>query len=207
MGGKIVSTIDLKREYKGLYTAKAVPAVVEVPPRLFLMIDGEGDPNGEEYANAAATLYPVAYGVRKVIQERFDLTYKVMPLEGLWWADDLGVFARMERENWKWSSILPLPPEADAKMVVEVIEDVVARKSPPSGDRIRVELFTEGKAMQVLHRGPYSEEPPTIERLHLAIEKAGYRRRGKHHEIYLTDPRRSAPEKNRTIIRHPIVEG
>lgn len=201
-----MAAFDLKKTYREHYTADDAPAVVDVPPRPYLMIDGTGDPNtGQAYADAVATLYPMAYGLRKAIKDGTGNAYTVMPLEGLWWVDDMAGFTIEDKSDWQWTAMICQPDLVTAAMAAEVIATVTAKKELPSGRLARVETYGDGRAAQILHRGPYAEEAPTIERLHRFIEAEGYRRTGKHHEIYLTDPRKSAPEKNRTIIRQPVA--
>ena len=200
-----MASVDLKKTYREDYTAGDVPTVVDVPPRPYLMIDGSGDPNtGQAYADAVATLYPLAYGLRKAIKETTGDAYTVMPLEGLWWVDDMTAFTIEDKSDWQWTSMICLPPLVNAAMAAEVIPAVTSKKELASGHLARVEEYGDGVSAQILHRGPYADEAPTIDRLHRFISDGGYRLSGKHHEIYLTDPRKSAPDKNRTIIRQPV---
>jgi len=172
----------------------------------FLMIDGKGDPGvAQEYLDAVSSLYPTAYGIRKALKDETGDAYTVMPLQGLWWADDMSAFATGDRHNWKWTLMICQPDVVDADLANAQIEAVTAKKKLPSGHLVRFEMFDEGKAAQIMHRGPYSAEGPTIERLHAYIEESGLQRAGKHHEIYLSDPRKVAPEKMRTIIRQPVA--
>lgn len=201
-----MATIDLKKVYREHYSAPADPELVDVPSRPYLMIDGRGDPNtGREYADAVSSLYPLAYGLRKVIKDTTGDAYPVMPLEGLWWVDDMTRFTVEDKSDWQWTSMILLPDAVTADMASETIESVTAKKKLPSGHLARFEVYGDGKAAQVLHRGPYADEAPTIAGLHDFIDEAGYHLAGKHHEIYLTDPRKSAPANNRTIIRQPVA--
>jgi len=201
-----MSSVDLKKTYRDHYTARDEPVLVEIAARPFLMIDGEGDPNtAQAYQDALATLYPLAYGVRKAVKDATGIAYTVMPLEGLWWVDDWAEFDIADKSNWKWTMLISLPDEATPDLDAAVIADVTAKKNLPSGDLARYQHFGDGPAAQILHRGPYAAEGPTIARLHGFITDEGYRFGGEHHEIYLTDVRRSAPENNRTIIRQPVT--
>jgi hypothetical protein len=201
-----MAAFDLKKTYREHYTAGDAPALVDVPPRPYLMIDGGGDPNtSQAYADAVATLYPLAYGLRKAVKDATGDAYTVMPLEGLWWVEDMAAFSIDDKTDWQWTAMICQPALVTDEVAAEAIPAVTAKKQLPSGGAARVEAYGDGAAAQILHRGPYSAEAPTIDRLHQFIDEAGYHRSGKHHEIYLTDPRRSAPDKNRTIIRQPIA--
>jgi hypothetical protein len=199
-------SIDLKRTYREHYTASDRPVTVDVPRRPYLMIDGEGDPNtSEAYQDAVAALYPLAYGLRKAIKDATDIAYAVMPLEGLWWVDDMSRFALDDKSDWQWTAMISQPEEATLELADEVLPLVTDKKRLVAGTAARIELFGDGLAAQIMHHGPYADEAPTIEGLHRFIDDEGYNFSGKHHEIYLTNPRRSAPAKNRTIIRQPIA--
>jgi hypothetical protein len=168
------------------------------------MIDGRGDPNtSRSYADAVASLYPLAYGLRKVIKDATGDAYPVMPLEGLWWVDDMTTFTIEDKSDWQWTSMILVPDAVTPAVAAETIASIAANKKLPS--EARLEMYGDGPAAQILHRGPYADEAPTIDRLHAFIEDAGCRLTGKHHEIYLTDPRKSAPPNNRTIIRQPVA--
>lgn len=199
-------SIDLKRTYREHYTATDRPMTVDVPRRPYLMIDGEGDPNtSEAYQDAIAALYPIAYGLRRAIKEATDVAYTVMPLEGLWWVDDMSQFTIDDKSDWQWTAMICQPDEVTPQLAAEVLPLITANKQLVAGDAARVELFGDGLSAQVMHHGPYADEAPTIDGLHRFINTEGYSLSGKHHEIYLTNPRRSAPDRNRTIIRQPIA--
>jgi hypothetical protein len=197
--------IDLKRQLKAVYTAKAAPALVDVPEIAFLMVDGRGDPNtSAEYRDALESLYAVAYAAKFGAKEAGN-DFVVMPLEGLWWADDMEAFTvDSGREAWRWTAMIALPESVDEALVAEAVAAAGSKKPLPALGLLRFERFREGRAAQVLHVGPYAAEKPTIERLHDFIASEGLERRGKHHEVYLGDPRRTAPERLRTIIRQPV---
>lgn len=200
-----VERIDLK-ELKACYSASARNVTELVVPEFnFLMVDGKGDPNtSAEYAQAVEALFVASYAVKFALRRELARDYVVMPLEGLWWADDLASFARGDREQWQWTMMIMQPPEATEAMVREVIHRVRDRKPLPVLDRLRFAPFAEGRSAQILHVGPFSTEGPTIERLHeYAASRSALR--GKHHEIYLSDVRRAAPERWRTIIRQPMA--
>ena len=204
-----MTKIDFKREMKHLYRASAKRVtVVEVPPLSFLMIDGRGDPNtSPEYAEAIEALYAVAYALKFRVKRSQGVDYVVMPLEGLWWTDDPAQFNLDNREVWNWTAMIMQPDPVTEEMYEEVVAEVRKKKALGALDKMRLETYHEGLSVQVLHVGPYAAEGPTIARLHDYIRAQGYRPNGKHHEIYLSDPRRTAPERLKTILRQPVRAG
>ena len=198
-------TIDLKKSLKPFYTASAKkPAIIDVPAMNALMVDGTGDPNGPVFQEAVGSLYGVAYTLKFTFKMKKGVDYPVMALEGLWCADDPAVFVSGKRDQWKWTLLIVLPDVVIKKDVAAAVATVKKKAKFPRFPELRFERFAEGKAAQIMHIGPYSAEGPTTERLHRFVEEQGYALRGWHHEIYLGDPRRSAPEKLRTILRHPV---
>ncbi len=198
--------LDLKRELKHLYAPSAREVVaIDVPEMSFLMVDGQGDPNtSQAYAEALEVLYPVAYTLKFAVKKGVLATdYSVMPLEGLWWADDMSDFSTGERAGWKWTMMIMQPDFVTAEMVAAAMESVRVKKNPPALARLRFESFTEGLCAQTMHVGPFSTEGPTIAGVHTFIEESGRERYGKHHEIYLTDIRKADPAKWKTVIRQP----
>ena len=197
--------VDLKRELREYYAPKRTPALVEVPELAFLMVDGHGDPNvSVEYRDAVSALFAVSYGARFALKRAGVLDYGVMPLEGLWWVPNMSTFSTGEKSAWDWTAMIVQPDEVTADVLADAKASAAAKKALPALDRLRLERFAEGPAAQVLHIGPYSAEGPTIAALHAFIADNGLERAGKHHEIYLGDPRRSAPEKLKTVIRQPV---
>ena len=198
---------DLKKELKDLYnpSAKAV-SLVDAPPMNFLMIDGAGDPNAAQaYQDAIAALFSVSYALKFMIKKSdLAIDYGVMPLEGLWWAEDMAQFSMSDKSHWLWTAMIMQPECVTASLVAQAIADVTKTKGIASAAQLRFETHHEGQSAQIMHIGPYAAEQPTIERLHQHIEERGFRRAGKHHEIYLSDVRKTAPEKLKTIIRQPI---
>jgi hypothetical protein len=198
--------VDLKKELKGLYKTSAKDVVqVDVPAFKFLMVDGQGDPNtSQEYAQAVEALFSVSYTAKFMVKKGPQaLDYSVMPLEGLWWADDLSAFAANQRANWRWTMMIMQPGFVADEVIDAAIAAVRSRKGFPALEKLRLDEFTEGRCAQVLHVGPFSEEGPTIERLHAFIDaRSGLA--GKHHEIYLSDIRRADPKNWKTIIRQPM---
>jgi hypothetical protein len=200
-----MAAIDLRKVEPDWYSPGPHPSTVELPPLPYLMADGSGEPDPATnlgYRNAVEALYPVAYGVRKAIKERTGSVYVVMPLEGLWWADDMEAFTTGDRAAWRWTLMIRLPPVPDASKVEEVIADTARRKRLQTD--VRYSMLEEGTVAQVMHVGPYSAEAPVVAALHDFIASRGYERRGFHHEIYLSDPRRVDAARLRTVLRQPI---
>ncbi len=203
-----MAKLDLKREYHTLYTASAGDvSLVDVPPLRYLMVDGRGDPNGNaDYVAAIQALFSLSYALKFAVKKGpIGLDYAVMPLEGQWWVDDLATFSYTERSGWRWTAMVLQPSVVTADLVAEQTSVVAKKKDPPALPLVRFAELNEGRAAQICHRGPYAEEPPTIERLHAEIAARGMRLVGKHHEIYLTDVARTAPDKLRTILRQPVA--
>jgi hypothetical protein len=202
-----VPKVDYKKTLKTLYgpSARAV-VMVDVPAMNFLMIDGQGSPGeSETYREAVEALYPMAYTLKFMLKRSASaIDYGVMPLEGLWWADDMGDFIAGRRERWKWTLMIMQPEFITTDMVATARAEVARKKNPPALPGVRFECFAEGSAAQILHIGSYADEGPTIQAIHQSIADAGHRLSGKHHEIYLGDPRRTAPEKLKTILRQPF---
>lgn len=205
--GAQMEKLDLKKELKHLYQASAKEVVeVEVSTMNYLMVDGEGDPNiVSAFAEAVEALFTVSYTLKFMVKKGVLATdYGVMPLEGLWWADDMTKFSIADKSNWKWTVMIAQPPFVTRAMLDAAFAEVKKKKNPAALSRLRFESFTEGKCAQILHIGPFSEEGPTIARLHKFIETNGGKLYGKHHEIYLSDIRKAAPGKWKTIIRQPL---
>jgi hypothetical protein len=202
-----VKTLDLKRDLRWLY-APSVKEVSElvVPAMDFLMVDGEGDPNTSQgYADAIEALYALAYTLKfSVKRGPLATDYPVMPLEGLWWAEDMSSFTEGDRSAWKWTMMIMQPEIVTAELVEMAATEVARKKNPAALPLVRLERYDEGLSAQLMHIGSYAAEAPNIVRVHEFIAASGHTRRGKHHEIYLSDPRRSAPEKWKTIIRQPM---
>jgi hypothetical protein len=198
---------DIKRELGNLYrvSAKQV-AEVDVPAFSYLMIDGEGDPNASAtFSQAVEALFSVSYTTKFSLKKSpLALDYTVMPLEGLWWAEDWSVFLSGDRTRWKWTLMIQQPDCVPEVFIHESIAKLGKTKNLPALGKLRLERFHEGRCAQILHVGPFSEEGPTIARLHAFIETRASLA-GKHHEIYLSDTRRAAPSKWKTILRQPMT--
>lgn len=201
-----MAKVDLRKELKTLYRPSAKAIVeVQVPAFTFLMIDGQGDPNrSSSYAEAVETLFTVAYTARFHARESLGLDYAVMPLEGLWWAEDMKAFASGDRDRWQWTMMILQPDAYPPALLRESVDLAARKKSLPALGRLRIERFEEGACAQVLHIGPFTEEGPVIERLHAFIDARG-ELRGRHHEIYLSDIRRAEPARWKTVLRQPLA--
>jgi hypothetical protein len=198
---------DVKKELKHLYqpSAKEV-SLVDVPEMNFLMIDGQGDPNtSPEYQEAMEALYAVAYQLKFTVKGRDpELDFVVPPLEGLWWAEEMSDFLTRNKDAWLWTAMIYQPDQVTQEFFEEAVLQVKEKKDPPALPLLRLQPYHEGLSVQILYFGPWADEGPTIQRLHAFARDQGYQLRGKHHEIYLSDPRRTAPEKLRTVIRQPV---
>ncbi|CAG0944476.1 hypothetical protein ANRL1_01781 [Anaerolineae bacterium] len=203
--------LDLKKEFKSLYNPSSKQVVtVDVPAMNFLMSDGVGDPNtAQKYKDAVEALYAVAYTLKFMIKKgKSAIDYPVMPLEGLWWVDRVAEFSMDElmkhKDAWQWTMMIMQPSIIKRDQVADALDQVAKKKNPPALAKIRFESFAEGTCAQIMHLGPYSAEQPNIERLHAFIRASGHALRGKHHEIYFGDPRRTKPEKLKTVLRQPM---
>lgn len=198
---------DLKREDS--YRARRGEfRLLDVPPRRYLVVDGHGDPNtSASYAEALGALYPVAYTLRFASRRDGGPDYVVPPLEALWWAEDHQVFTTArDKSAWSWTAMIAVPDAVPEPWVDDAVATVARTKDPPGLLRIRLEALDEGRCVQTLHVGPYDDEGPVLATMHEEfLPAAGLSPTGRHHEIYLGDPRRSAPEKLRTILRQPVA--
>ena len=197
---------DFKKEWKHLYRPSAKEfVVVDVPPMNFLMIDGHGDPNtAQEYQDAVEALYGVAYKLKFMSKKEKGMDYIVPPMEGLWWVENVEEFTTENKSTWDWTMMIMQPEWITQEMFEEALKQVEKKKNPPALSRLRLEVYHEGLAVQIMHIGPYDAEAPTIARMHTFIDENGYEPTGKHHEIYLGDPRKVAPEKLKTVLRQPV---
>jgi len=205
--GEIVDKLDLKKRHKDIYAPSAKRVNwLDLGSMQYLMIDGESIPESEIHQQAVQALFVMSYTLKFQIKKGpQELDYAVMPLEGLWWADDMTHFTtNLDKTKWKWTMLIRQPDFISDADLVTALESCAHKKVPPNVEGLRLESFTEGQVCQILHIGPFSEEGPTIERLHSEIAAEGKTLRGKHHEVYLSDIRRAAPEKWRTILRQPI---
>lgn len=181
------------------------------------MIDGCGAPDGDEFSDAVQALYSVSYGVHFALKKASGIAPRVMALEALWWVEGADAQATMERiasgqasmddsnrDQWHWQAMIMQLPPIDDGMIEQAIIGYRAKRETAALDTVRLERWREGLSAQIMHLGPYGTEQVSVIALHRAIAEHGSRPRGRHHEIYLGDPRTSAPEKLRTILRQPI---
>jgi len=197
--------IDHKKTLKEFYNPPRKPVIVDVPELQYLMIDGRGYPGtSQEYADAMEALFATSYTLKFAIKKADILDYTVMPIEGLWWAEDMEIF-RMDtrKDEWLWTSLIMQPPEVTKERYLEAVNIVKEKKNPVALPKMRLESYYEGFSVQIMHIGPFSEEGPTIEKVHQFIDSRG-KRIGKHHEIYLSDIRKADPAKWKTVIRQPM---
>jgi hypothetical protein len=182
--------------------------LLRIPAHRFVMIDGEGPPVPEAFQDRIPGLYGVAYPIRFALKRR-GVDGRVGPLEGRWWtldgSTDLDEIFASDRSTWRWTLMIALPEEATEADLAQFLEAGRAKLAPQLAPSLRIEAFEEGAVAQLLHVGPYAEERPTIDRMHEQIAEAGLHARGHHHEIYLGDPQRSAPEKLRTLLRQQVL--
>ena len=200
--------IDLKKTIDAYQAKVGEFRVLEVPPQQYLMIDGHGDPNtSPAFTAAVEALYPLAYTLKFASRRTLERDFVVMPLEGLWWADDHAAFTTArDKTRWDWTLLILQPEWISAAMFTEAVASVAVKKRPDRLSDVRLETLREGLCVQTLHRGPFEDEAPVLARLHDEfVPEHGLRLTGRHHEVYLSDPRRGAPERRRTILRQPVA--
>jgi len=201
-----VTKLDLRKKLKSLYSPR--PGEVElvtVPDMKYIMVDGGGAPEGDSFSQAIGAIYNLAYTMKFRSKKLLKKDYSVMALEGLWWVKGKR-FDLAKREDWLWTLMIVQPDFVNDKMFAEALDEVKRKKNRPGIEKARLESFKEGLCVQTMHVGPYSTEAESIARLDVFAKEKGYRMLGKHHEIYLGDPRRAAPSKLRTIVRHPVAK-
>lgn len=197
---------DFKKTLKHLYRPSAKDfALVEVPAMRFVMVDGFGNPNtAPAYKRAVEWLYSVSYALKFASKKQLERDYGVLPLEGLWWAEDMNAFTAGDKDKWSWTAMIMQPDWITSDMFAAAVDKAHGKLGDPP-ESLRLETYDEGLSVQIMHIGPYDAEGPTIARLHQQfIPQNGLTENGHHHEIYLSDPRRVAPEKLKTIIRQPV---
>ncbi len=201
-----MTKVDFKKTLKHLYYPSRQFETVDVPEMQFVMVDGHGDPNtAQAYKEALEALYAVAYKIKFLSKDSLKKDYTVPPLEGLWWAKDMATFLTREKSAWDWTMMIMTPEWITADIFAEAIEQVQKSKSPAALNKVQLVRYHEGLSVQILHIGSYDDEGPTVAKLHHEfIPENGFIENGKHHEIYLSDPRRVAPEKLKTVLRQPI---
>ncbi len=203
--------LDYKKEYQDLYLPKNKPMLITVPPINFIMVDGKGDPNGEEYQNAVAALYALSYTIKMSKmsgrQPQGYFEYVMPPLEGLWSCDD-GKFSYTRRDRWVWTSGIRQPEFVTHEVFCWACEEVNRKKPEVDITRARLATYDEGLCVQMMHIGPYADEPASIAQMTAFMTENQLRdmcgSSRWHHEIYLNDPRKTVPEKLKTVLRHPV---
>ncbi|MBX3315197.1 MAG: GyrI-like domain-containing protein [Actinobacteria bacterium] len=201
--------VDFKKSLDAYRARRGTFRIVDVPAMQYLMIDGHGDPNtSPAFAAATEALYPVAYALKFASKRDLGRDYVVPPLEGLWTADDMAAFTTaLDRSRWDWTLMIMVPDWLDERGFTDAVAQVRAKGAPARLDDVRLETVSEGRCVQTLHVGPYDAEGPVLARMHDEfIPDHGLRMTGLHHEIYLSDARRVAPEKLRTILRQPVED-
>ncbi|MGN7858967.1 GyrI-like domain-containing protein [Microbacterium sp. 22303] len=200
--------VDLTKRLDGYRARVGEFRLIDLPPNRYLAIDGHGDPNtAPAYAEALEALYPVAYALKFASKRELDQDYVVPPLEGLWWADEMDAFTTArDKSRWDWTMLILIPEWIEDALVEAVIADVRTKKAPVRLDDLRILPLSEGLCLQTLHIGSFDDEAPLLARMHdEVIPEQGLRLAGLHHEVYLSDARRVAPEKRRTILRQPVT--
>lgn len=205
--------IDLRKKFKSLYAPSPKQVgIVDVPEFKFFMMDGRIEPGktpetSQEFQEAMGALYGMSYTLKFMskLRKTNPLDYTVMALEGLWWTDS-GELDFKRPEEWQWTMMMMQPDHITVEMYEEALQQLKKKRDTPALARLRFEAFREGLCMQIMHVGPYSGEPQTIEKMMAFAQENGYTLRGKHHEIYLGDPRRADPAKLKTVLRHPLAK-
>lgn len=200
-----MNKIDLKKEIKEAFSAKSAPGLVTIPPISYITFPGAGDPNSSpDFQYAMPVLYGLAYTLKFTMKEE-EKDFVVAPLEGQWWADDMNAFHEGRKEEWIWKLMIAVPDYITETAFLSAQAKLKEKKNPPRLEKARLEMIEDGISVQALHLGPYSQEAATIAAMHHFAEQQGYTLHGKHREIYLSDPRRTLPEKLKTIIRQPLM--
>jgi hypothetical protein len=200
-----LTTLDLRKTLKPFYSPKAGEVeLLRLPPTKYVMVDGNGEPGGESFQQAMGVIYNLAYTMKFRSKNLQKKDYNVMAPEGLWWMK--GKFDPSKPKKWFWTLMIVVPDFVTPKMFSDTVVEVRKKKNPPGLAKARLETFDEGLCVQTMHIGPYSAETETIARMEAFAKEHGYKMVGKHHEIYLGDPRRAAPSKLRTILRHPVAK-
>lgn len=199
----MTTKIDLVKEDKTYYTAKVNPQIIEFPKVSCLTFEGRGEPAGKAFTEAVQALYPLAYGV-KGLCKKDGRDFAVAKLEGLWWVKSNKPALEVPRGEWYWKLLVRLPDFVTSEIVDKARQEVMKKKEIGLLKEIKFERITEGKCVQVLHIGPYSTEPQTIEKMRKTMKENNLTENGFHHEIYLSDPRKTLPQKMKTILRHPV---
>lgn len=195
--------LDFKKAYKSYYSAKQTPELLTFEPIPYLMISGKGEPGGSEFQQATEALFPLAYGIKKICKLQ-GKDFGVPSLEGLWWTESNKPATEVPRSEWHWKLMIRMPDFADKEMFKTALAEVMKKKKNPLLNNVSFEKLNEGKCVQILHIGAYSDEQPTIDLMYDFMKKQNLKHNGLHHEIYLSDPRKTKPELLKTIIRQAV---
>jgi hypothetical protein len=205
MGDKI----DFKKENKNIYSPKNNPKIITIPKFLFLMIEGvDARPESKDFQEAIQALFSVAYKIKFTVKKEQQFDYTVMPLEGLWWAEDMQDYLDYNKENWRWTLMIRQPDFITPILFTRALSEVKRKIKNSALEKIKLENYTEGLCVQMMHIGPFATEHEDIIAMHKLITNQGGTYDGqfqKHHEIYLNDFRKTAPEKLKTILRQPFI--
>jgi hypothetical protein len=197
--------LDLTKEYKQYYTAKSTPIIVEFGEIPYLTIEGKGEPAGKIFTKSVETLYPLTYGIKNICKaQRRD--FGVPQLEALWWVESNKPALEAPRKDWFWKLLIRLPDFATSEMLIDAKEEVFKKKGLLLIKETKFERIDEGKCIQIMHIGPYSTEPETIQKITDFMKAKDFIENGLHHEIYISDPRKTSPNKIKTILRQPITQ-
>lgn len=209
---------DFLKDQKDLYFPKTEPVIVDVPSMKFLMVDGHGAPDPDagtaphisDFQRAIGALYGLVYSVKmsykKDTQPEGYYNFKVPPLEAQWWMADGKKFDMSRPNDWRWTAMIRVPEYVTEAVVAGYADELARKKKTDSYKQVRLETFTEGPSVQIMHIGSYAEEAPNIAKMHTYAQEQGYKLHGKHHELYYGDPRRTAPEKLKTVLRQPVTK-
>lgn len=199
----VMSKTDLTKVHRELYTAKVQPALIFVPAGHYLAITGKGDPDSPVFADSTQALYTAAYSIKNVYKQSAQ-DFTVSKLEGTWWVEQEGYPLDIPRAEWCWQLLIRMPDYVINPVVQQALKAAFVKKQLPLLQQVSLITLAEGRSVQVLHTGPYSEEPATLAIMEEFIRKEGLAYNGRHHEIYLSDPRKTAPAKMKTILRQPV---
>lgn len=199
----MATKIDLTKAYKNYYSGKTKPELVKFGEISYLTITGKGEPAGKEFSEKAGALYPVAYGVKKICKNN-NQDFGVPKLEGLWWVESDELALEVPRSEWFWKLLIRMPKFVTAVMLEKAVNEVVIKKKIILANQVKLEIFNEGNLVNILHNGSYKTEPESIKQMDEFITKNNLAKNGYHHEIYLSDPNKTEPEKLKTILRQPV---
>jgi len=194
---------DLVKQDKEYYSAKKKPEIREFKELNFLTILGKGEPAGTDFTKAVEALYPLAYGVKKIYKQK-EMDFAVPKLDGLWWVNSDKPALEVPRNEWQWKLLIRMPDFVTNEMVEQAKTEVIKKKGIKLVEKTQFEKISEGKCVQIIHIGPYATEPETIQHIKDFMAENGLVENGLHHEIYLSDPKKTEPGKMKTILRQPV---